>query len=71
MIRATNKELETTEFVRFSCRDFLDTLISSNGRGAEKRVNKRVQRFCDKYNLSQSEYEWIKLLIENSRFEVI
>ena len=68
MIGATISEFETQKQVKFNLRDFLDTLIQKNGRGSKSR---RVQRFCDKYNFSQAEYESIRDQISSNRFMVV
>ncbi|MGB9979408.1 hypothetical protein [Methanobacterium sp.] len=68
MIGATITEFETQTQVKFNLRDFLDTLIQKNGRGSKSR---RIQRFCDKYNFSQAEYESIMDKISSNHFQVI
>jgi len=68
MIGAATHEIKTQKHVKFNLRDFLDTLIQKNGRGSKSR---RIQKFCDKYNFSQAEYENIRDQISSSRFKVI
>ena len=68
MIGATIHEIETQEHVRFNLRDFLDTLPGINGRGSKLRS---IQRFCDKYNFSQADYEVIRDKIGTNCFQVM
>ena len=68
MIGATTQGIETQKQVKFNLRDFMNTLPGINGRGSKSR---RIQKFCEKYNFSQAEYESIRDQIGSSRFQVI
>jgi len=68
MIGATKHKIETQKQVKFNLRDFMNTLPGINGRGSKLR---RIQKFCDKYNFSQAEYESIIDQISSSKFQVI
>lgn len=68
MIGATIEEIETEKQVKFNLKDFMNTLPGINGRGSKLR---RIQKFCEKYNFSQADYETIKDKINANRFRVI
>ena len=67
-IGAAIKEVETDKRVKFNLKDFMNTLPGINGRGSKLR---RIQKFCEKYNFSQADYETIKDKISTNSFQVI
>lgn len=61
-------EIEAQKDVKFNLKDFMNTLPGINGRGSKLR---RIQKFCDKYNFSQADYENIRDKISSNRFRVV
>ena len=70
MIGATRGELEGQGMFRVKMKDFLDIVLYNNGKVRTSK-SRRVQKFCEKYNLSQAEFEVIKDRIGTSSFQVI
>ncbi len=67
-IGAAIMEIEAQKDVKFNLKDFMNTLPGINGRGSKLR---RIQKFCDKYNFSQADYENIRDKISSNRFRVV
>lgn len=70
MIGATNGQIKTQKQVIFRMKDFLDIVLYNNGK-VRTAKSRRVQKFCQKYHLSQAQYEVLKDKIGMSSFQVI
>ena len=70
MIGAAKEQLKTQGLFRVNMKDFLDIVLYNNGKVRTSK-SRRVQKFCEKYQLSQAEYEVVKDKIETSSFQVI